>query len=295
MLEYEISPTGLGTTISIISMLLHSGKDIVLYAPTDYTTVRDLKKIFNLAQLTIVDKEILQHDIWPKCTDKSKFFSPYFDTNYLTLFDRKYAISNKRKPCIGLATGDLSMDFPHNAFPYNRFNSREFWANIFQLIQSAGYDVITLNLPHTSIEQKTWILNELCDCIVGYEGGICHLAHLLSVPTIIMPWHHHEDGSPPEPDIFYVPHKLHLDSKTYFVKDEQEILSWSVDCFTKLVTQLHHAQGNNIFFNSDFIINSDTFEINTTSGQNLNPVLSAFEIDFIKTHIKNIAVAGKQL
>jgi len=249
MLEYEISPTGLGTTISIMSMLLHSGKDIVLYAPTDYTTVRDLKKIFNLAQLTIIDKEILQYDIWPKCTDKSKFFSPYFDTDYLTLFDRKYAISNKRKPCIGLATGNFYNEFPHNAFPYNRFNSQEFWADVFQLIQLAGYDVITFNLVDTSVEQKIWMLNELCDCVIGYEGGICHLAHLLSIPTIIMPWHHHEDGSIPQPDIFYVPHKLHLDPKTYFVKDEQEILSWSSYRLIELITQLHHGQGNNIFFN----------------------------------------------
>ena len=292
MLEYEISQTGLGSTISILSMLLHSGQPITLYAPQSYATIRDLKRIFNIEQLTIVDKEILDNDIWPLCTDKSKFFSPYFNVNNLTLFDQQHYISKKRKPCIGLATWDLRHEFAHHAFPYNRLYSREFWSKIFQSLQSAGYDVVTFNTLDVTIEQKIWMLNELCDCVIGYEGGICHLAHLLSVPSIIMPWHHHEDGSVAEPDIFYVPHKLHLDTKTYFVRDEQEIISWTPTDLTTLITKLHNGHGNNVFFNSKLDIDTSSFRVQTIDGQNLNPVLSTFETNFIKTYISNPTVGG---
>jgi hypothetical protein len=273
-------------------MLLQSGQPITLHAPQKYTTIRDLKKIFNIEHLTIVDKEIIDNDLWPLCTDKSKFFSPYFNINNLTLFNQQYHISKKRKPCIGLATWDITNEFAHNAFPYNRLYSREFWSKIFQLLQSAGYDVLTFNKLDVTLEQKTWMLNELCDGIIGYEGGMCHLAHLLSVPTIIMPWHHHENGSTADASIFYVPHKLHLDKKTYFVRDEQEILSWTSTDLATLMAKLHNGQGNNVFFNSKLDIDTNSFRVKTTDGQNLNPMLSTFEKNFIKTYISNPTVGG---
>lgn len=295
MLEYELSQTGIGSTLSILSMLLHSGEPITLHTPVSNTTLREIKKIFQIEQLTIVDKQALEDDLILKCTDKGKFFSPYLCNDNLVLFGKQYPVSNQRKPCIGLATWDLQYEFANNAFPYNRLYSKEFWSKIFQLVQSAGYDVITFNRLDTSVEQKVWQLNELCDCVIGYEGGMCHLAHILSIPTVIMPWHHYEDGRPPEPDMFYVPQKLHLDPKTYFVKDEQEILSWTPTYLAELITQLHDSQGNSVFFNSDLIINPPNLKsvtIKTVDGQDLHIVLSRFELDFIKKYIKNIAVAG---
>ena len=295
MLEYEISRVGLGTTIIILSTLLHSGLPITLRAPTEYTALREIKHIFNISdkQLTIIDQEQITNDIWLKFRDYSKFFSPYFNVNNLTLFDRQYSLSTQRKPCIALATWDLSHELANNAFPYNRLYSKEFWACIFQLVLSADYDVITLNKQDISIEEKVWMLNNHCDCVISYEGGICHLAHLLKIPTIIMPWHHHEDGSQPEVDISYVPQKLHLDTKTYFVKSEQEILSWTPRDLCEVIQQLHFEKGNNVFFNNNLTINPHNFVIKTSEGLNLTPGLSTFEKDFINMYIKTIAIGGK--
>ena len=44
-LEYEISGMALGTSISILSLLLDAGKPLVLHAPSNYTLIRNLKKI----------------------------------------------------------------------------------------------------------------------------------------------------------------------------------------------------------------------------------------------------------
>jgi len=294
MLEYEMSRVGLGTTISILSMLLHSDQQIVLHVPPDYCTVRDLKKIFNIENLTIIDKKILKNDLWPQCTDKSKFFSPYFSVDNLTLFGQPRPVAVGRKPCIGLATWDLQHESDTNVFPYNRLYTKEFWASVFHLVQATGYDVVTFNMLDVDLEHKCWMLNELCDCVIGYEGGICHLAHLLAIPCIIMPWHHHEDGSEPHPDgsLWYVPHKLHLDRRSYFVKSQQEVLLWSPESLKKLIAQLHLGCNNNIFFNENLIIDKEKLTIVSHNGQDLNPNLSKFEIAFIKQHIKNIAVGG---
>ena len=296
-LEYDISGLAVGTSIIILSMLLNSKKSIVLHAPSNYTVIRDLKRIFNISdlQLRIETKEDLDNDIWPKCADRSKFFSPYLTADTVNLFGQKYTVGKKNKPCIGLATWDLQYEFAHGAFPYNRLYSKEFWAEIFKLIQSTGYDVITFNIQDVSLEQKIWMMNELCDCVIGYEGGMCHLAHCLKVPNIVLPWLRNADGTPGPDNLYRESHKYHLDPKTYSLNSGEELLSYNEDQLKSLIVSLHENQGNNLYWQHDVQVDPLTLQLKSISlsGSDLQSGITEFERDFILNYIQHSRVGGQ--
>ena len=287
-LEYEVGPVGLGISITLLSLLLSANRPLILYAPNNYTIIRDLKRIFNIAddKLTIVDREVLTdplvgHDVRVRrITDYCKFWSPYLTSDSIQI--------KRNKPCIALATGDWLTEFPNNALPFNRYHSKEFWLKVVNLVISAGYEVITMNVNQVSVEQKTYVLTELCDAVIGYEGGVCHLAHSLKVPTIIMPWHHYEGGNDPHKDgsIKWIPHKMHRDPRTYFVESPEEILSWTTVTLKETINRLYLEEGNNIF------LKESTLSKNYISQQWSNS--TDFEREFVGTYIKKSA-AERQL
>jgi hypothetical protein len=294
VIEYELSKTGLGTTIGILSMLLHSKKSVLLHVPASNTTVRDLKQIFNITdeQLQIVTKEELTNDIAERCTDQSKFYSPYLTADFVNLFRTQCRTGKQNKPCIGLSTWNLQHDFPAGGFPYHRLYPREFWVKVTNLLFSAGYDVISLNSNDISLEQKIYMMNELCDGVISYEGGIAHLAHSLKIPCVILPWHRCPDGAPAPDDLFYAPHRYHIDSKTWFVQSGDELLSWSPDRLKAMIDTLNSVGGNHLFRNRDIKVDSQTLQ---ASCSTLQPAemwanLSDFERSFITTHIQTPSI-----
>jgi hypothetical protein len=108
-----------------------------------------------------------------------------------------------------------------------------------------------------------------------------------------MPWHHHEDGAIPHPDgsIFYAPHKMHLDRRTYFVKSEEEILSWTPEILKNKINALYSDQGNNVFINTKLYVNTSTLRVGTGSIAN-EAQLTEWETNFIKTYISAPTVGG---
>jgi hypothetical protein len=283
MLEYELSHTGLGTTIGLLSLLREAQQPVTIQATGSYNLLHNIKRAFNLDWLTIDTNDLLKNDLVTagQIGDSSKFYSPYLPIDTVTVFGQQYSIGRQNKPCIGLATWDLQFDFAHDNFPYNRLYTRETWAKIFQLCLHAGYDVVTLNSRDVDFEKKTWMMNELCDCIIGYEGGIAHLAHVLKIPAVILPWRtwcNDNDKSNPPGDLNLIPHKLHVDRRTYFLHSVDELLAWTPHELKNKISQLHNNQGNNIYFTD------------ATIGP---PHLTAFEQEFIQTHIKNPVIGGQ--
>lgn len=298
-LEYQTSGLALGTTIIHLSMLLDSRHPVILHAPENYTVLRDLKRICNIPdnQLIIKTQEHITDDLWRKCGDQGKFFSPYFNVNHVTLFGQDRPVGRRGKPAVGLATWDLQYEFENNLFPYNRLYPREYWAKVFTLIQSAGYDIITFNMLDVNLEQKIWMLNELCNCVIGYEGGICHLAHVLQIPTIILPWHCYGDGTIGGEGLWYFPQKIQIDPLSWFLKDSKELLSWNNTQFKNIINKLYDKQGNNVYYSDQLNINSDTLQIFSTTAPHipLNPILTEFERNFIQDYISNRIPGGKRI
>ena len=300
-LEYKLNHAGLGTVIGTLSMLLSAGHPVKLYANQNQL-VHGLKSFLNIAdaQLTISTDDSLAEDIGQKLSDQGKYFSPYFNVDSVQVFGRTLATQKFSRPCIGLAMYANSMPRANtnNEHPYNRYYSQEVYSNIFRLITDSGYDVVTLNSGSVDLEHKIFLLNELCECVIGYEGGMCHLAHVLKIPTIILPYHHdggngkralRDERGLVDIPLLYATHKLHIDRRTYFLNSEDEIINWTPDQLKQKINNLQNKQGNNVLF-GDMVINSSTLQVSTTVPGlgDMNPYLTDFERDFIKTYIKEL-------
>jgi hypothetical protein len=270
MIEVVSSQRGLGAYLTVLSLLLDLKKPVnIRTAGWAYEDLTEIQKVFNLpSRLTITqDKHTPSGE---EFLDFSKLFSPYFEVDSLNLFGQNTLMSKHKKPCIGLAcyTHNIpaytsNQTINKNQFPYNKCYPIEQYGHIFNLIKLAGYDVITLDAREIKLEEKVFMMTTLCDAVIGYEGGICHLAHILGIPTLLIPWH-----SLPEWHSFknteLENHLAHLDTKTYFLKSIKELLDFTPDLLNQKIEELKDNKGNNIILNSSIAMSPalDKIEVN---------------------------------
>ena len=228
-------------------------------------------------------------------SDELCTYAPYFSSDVIKLFGQEFSTARKKKPCVALAmhhgTG-LGEDMLLKRMPFNKFATAEEYNQIFNLLTKAGYDVLTMNRSDVSIEQKIYMINELCDFVVGYEGGIAQLAHVLKVPSIVLPWKYNDMGHEPSyPGIWYEPHRYHVDRRTHFLNSIDELLSLSQQDLLALVEQLYNDGGNNVLFDPGVKLNPNTLEIYNKNHLNLTPRImwcetrGKYTTDFIKKHL----------
>jgi hypothetical protein len=273
VIEYGFSNTGLGTTINVLSMLLDSKLPVRLQVPQNSVTWT-LKSIFNLNNLELVATDIIENDLNDRISDHGKFYSPYITANTITVLGQQFITGKQHKPMIGVAMSNRGLyttDLQNigTKYPDNRFYSLDVYNRVIELIFRSGYDVVSLNDCNISLESKIYFLNEFCDAVIGYEGGMAHLSHTLKVPVIMFPWHHAANGDKDTAE--YAAHRYHVDRQTYFLNSANEILLWDPQKFKQIISQLHNGHGNSVYFNTML---------------NPEPWLSEFEKKFIKQYIK---------
>ena len=168
----------------------------------------------------------------------------------------------------------------------------EQYQHLFRSLKRSGYDVITFDNAHTTIEQKLFMLNEFCDCVITYEGGLALMAHVLKIPSIILPWHHSPEGTELKGDwcsLYY--QSIHLSKNTWFVESVSELLSWSPEKLKEVIDLCHDGKGNNLFFAAEQITifeNLSECRLHLTDRiLKFKLVLTAWEKEFIKSHIPN--------
>lgn len=302
-LVYHMRPDGLGIIIIELCVLLATGRPVQAVVSKPTHLLYDFKKIFGISddQLTITFDQVSVNDT--TSDDLMKAFVPYFTADTVQLFGKDYSVGSRNKPCIGLAMhhagGNLSNDNPDplgenravKDFPYNKFATYETYSGIIKLITDAGYDVITLNTQRVDLEHKAFLLNNLCDCVIGYEGGAMQLAHTLKVPCIILPWNswidgdtHWKDGSPWDPTRIES-HKYHIDRRTWFLKAPEEILAWDRDRLKSTIESLYAGQGNNFLFGNDIVLDTQTLQVDTAREKNILSTLPEVTRTFIREHI----------
>lgn len=322
---------GLGTNIGLLSRLNHTGKQFQIQVTKTWIEYLHIfKDMFNIENLNIVcDNDIINtaDSYFYKFSDTDKFFAPYITSDVINYKGGKYDVSphNPTRKYIGIACyGNIE---PHEVFdrnyqsynllpyPKNKQYPIEDYAAIFSLAKKAGYDVMTFDNPNMSIGEKIYLMNQYCDCVIGYEGGLAHLAHTLKVPYVMLPWHRFIRGNIPLPD--EINHKgeekfpfddarltyayaLHLDEKTYFAKNINEVLSWTPDKLHEIINMLKNDNGNNIYTsNSKFFINREATKYkldymgNDSIWWNLDKVSSPHATEFCIEHYPNLQVAGK--
>ena len=302
MIQYDSQINGLGSTIGWMSFLLHANTPVTIQASPDQINqvdvVNRLKKIFDISDSKIlleIDNSLTNMKELDRPGDMSKLFAPYI--KYL-----RYVPAEK-KPCIGFACSNKSEDIftkdqfsniNPKVFPYNKYYTIEDNAKIFELIKRAGYDVITFDHLNFDLEQKITTMANLCDAVIGYEGGLCHIAHTLKIPTIILPWHCTTDGMKVANQwLSLVTQLLHLDENTFFLNDISEILNWSPNDLISKIHELKEGHGNNSFLNPNSCVRMSadlsTLYFNNFEFPNLLP---SHEKEFVGKYYDSLKLGG---
>lgn len=291
MSAYRIRPQGLGIIVTQLSFLLAMQRPVTAVVENAYNLVYDFKRIFHIpdSQLTI---ESGTHGHADLETDELCTYAPYFHSDHIGLFGREYSTATKKKPCVALA-----MHHGHGlnlagGMPYNKFATAEEYNLIFQHVTDLGYDVITMNQPGQTLEQKIYLLNELSDFVIGYEGGLGQLAHVLQIPYVCLPWRLNDMGHPGvQPGLWYESHRFHPDRRTWFLQDTEEFLGWDGQQLQHMIDQLYDQGGNNILFDPNTTMDPATLKIAAGNGRDLTPRImwcatrGSHTTAFIKEHL----------
>ena len=223
---------GLGTELGVLCTLMDYGvTQLNINCELNNTNFEKYKKIFNIPdnKLKINHTSVLTNEIEP--SDLFKALSPYY----------KILNPKSNKKFIGIASYQDSevLEYPENVYPENKLYSISEYANLYKFLKRNGWDVITLDSKAISLETKADLISNLCECVIGYEGGIAHLCHMLNVPYIMFPW-----KTPFNAKL------MHLDEKTFFLDSFDQILSWSKEELDKCISNLHNGITNNQFVNN---------------------------------------------
>ena len=285
---YQGREAGLGVIITQLSFLLYTQRPVELWVPNTDNLAVAIKRIWQIPDDQLTIKIGTNPDAIPNLeSDELCAYAPYLFNSSLRLMDRIVPLNPQRKKyaavCMHHGKG-LREDIATREMPYNKFATAEEYEKLFTLIDRAGYDIITMNSATTDLEHKAYLLNEYCDVVIGYEGGLHHLAHLLKIPSIILPWRFCDNGDPPIlPGIYYEPHRYHPDRRTWFVMGDvdRELLSWTPEQLKHKINELYQDQGNNILFDPRTTFNPDTLRIRHPY-RDLTPRLHTPEFDLIR-------------
>jgi hypothetical protein len=294
MNKYNIRPRGLGIIITQLSFILATKRTACAVVSNSDNIVYDLKRIFNISDEQLIIEQGA-HGFPDLETDELGTYAPYYYSDSLTLFGQSCLIKKSKKPCVALAMHHgqgLGQHLESKRMPYNKFATAEQYQNVFTWLTNMGYDVITMNQSSVNLEQKVYLLNELCEFVIGYEGGLQHLAHMLKIPCIVFPWRYNDAGDDPVyPGMYYETHRFHADRRTWFLQDTNEVLSWGPDNLAQLLDNLHSEQGNNILFESGTVIDPCSLKITAQNGMDLTPRImwcktrGTYTTDFVKKHL----------
>ena len=170
----------------------------------------------------------------------------YFTPDTISVYNQSFKTNKPDRPCIAIATHN-GRKFPQfreqqlDRLPFNKYYPKEYWQQVNQLVDNADYGVIIIDSLKITIEQKIFLLNEFCEALISYEGGLAHLAHILKIPTFILPWAH---SIFPGQDTFQEVQSMHFDKKTWFLNSGDELLAWTTEQFMQKIRYLQKDMGN---------------------------------------------------
>lgn len=251
---------GLGDDILALSVLNNIGQPIILCVPEDIANkIQSLITClcFNNLKLQVVDESVVKQRATYSSIDgrgwtwdlinmqRANGTIEYHTPKVINVYDQYFSTDSKKKRCIALAmnNGKSHIDVPeeyHTQLPYNKYYSQHYWHQVIDLIVKSGYDYIAINSKEISIEQKIFLLNEFCDAVIGYEGGLCHLAHVLRIPTLILPWNNTYLGEDGVQEV----RSLHYDTRTWLLESGDELLNWDSNQLQSMIKTLKENNGN---------------------------------------------------
>lgn len=259
---YIPEPSALGDSLMILSMIYGLDEPVEMVVGSNSFWSK-LKKIFNLDDRVVIREEndrekfqfFLENPPHPKHMTSIKIFSRYIEPNKLNLWNSVFNIKSRNKKCVAICINDgllikdqqffdnCTISNNNDGRPFSKFIDKETYNHINFLTLAAGYDTIIIDHRDISLEHKIFVLNELCDFVITYEGGMAHLAHCLQIPVIVFPRRSVDNNY----DDIKNESWHHLDKKTYFLHNLKEIMSWTPSKLVEIVNELHDNKGNNFW------------------------------------------------
>jgi len=248
---------GLGDNLCLLSFLTLLPPKVSVWTSNEnqtYDKLREYIKILRIPQEKLELKKIehngeLDNTGWPL-----KVLTDYYKTHSVILKGSPVQINKHiNKKYIAVVTAFEEDTSGKNEWPWCRNRPLDYWAKIFAWIKSIGYEVVTLDDPYYSLENKIEILAKDCQAMITYEGGMAHLAHVLDIPCFMVDWKHPSPST--HLNVFHSDF-VHRTNSVHILRKDEEIFSWNRLAFDIIVEQLKQGKGNNRFLNDfyfDFV------------------------------------------
>jgi len=264
---------GLGDHLCLISMLCDMKQPVEVLSSNawnTYTRLESYKRVLNipdsLFKLTLVET----NGTFPVTGWPLKLFSPYYKAETVNINGNELAVNDpkNKKHCIGLVcytTNHMFTDADNNyiewvdnvkvskgvndTFPDCKLRPINYYAKLFEYIKTNRYDVMTIDSMDTDFDDKVEMMVRHCKAIVGYEGGIAHLSHMLDIPFFMLNW---KLPSPSTNLNDWHCELVHRAKNVHFFKDDEEIFSWDAVEFDHRIHMVKHNYGNNRTMNGDY-------------------------------------------
>jgi len=244
---------GLGDNLCLISALTNIPPEIDLYTNNLHNTFNRLvqyKTIFRIpdSQLKIHlsdDNGGFNNVGWP-----IKLFCDYYKSPYVNIKGEvlKTGENLEEKKCIGLVCSFDEPGVDTTIWPWTRSRPSPYWAKMFAWIKSMGYEVITLDHPFFDLETKIELMVKHCKAVVGYEGGMAHLSHMLKIPYFMVPWRFPTNST--QLGQFHCEF-VHRTSSVHLMRSDDELFYLSTDLFNQRVSELIQGKTNNRLVNGE--------------------------------------------
>jgi hypothetical protein len=257
---------GMGDYLCLLSMLCDMRELVEVFVDERWGTY---EKLCNIQNVLNIPKRKLTFSLsntsgsfpitgWPL-----KLFSPYFSTETVNVLGQTLSTDPHayHKEFIGICayngTG-MWMDNDRNIIELNqfkpvnlgntnnwpgcRYHPLDYWAEVYKSLQTKNFDLIDLDGGNMSLEEKVYFMVKHCKAIIGYEGGMAHLAHILKIPCFILNWNIPTPNT--ELDDFHV-EVVHQSPYMYVLRPETELLSWTHEQLDQKISALRRGEGNN--------------------------------------------------
>jgi hypothetical protein len=262
----------MGDLLCFISLICSSPDPVEILVSNEhgtYDTLCNMKRVLNIPDHRFTLSLSVERGQFPNYGWPLKLFSPYYRPELVNIFGKDIPVKGAKpsKGYIGLVCYNGSGQYMNNDYhmvqwnhdrtmitgkevvwPQVRYRPVSYYTRLFEYFKTHDYDVITLDSNTTLFDEKVELMVKYCRAIVGFEGGIAHLSHMLGIPYFMLDW---RLPSPSTANGDLHCELVHMSPHLYMLRDDEEIFSWDKAELSHRIYQTELGMGNNRFITGE--------------------------------------------
>lgn len=263
---------GMGDLLCFVSLICSAPDPVEISVSNDhgtYDTLCTIKRVLNIPNYRFVVRLTNEPGNFPNYGWPLKLFSEYYKPPTVNIFDKELSVVGAKpsKGYIGLVcyngsgnymTDDRSlMQWDHdrlvvaskaNEWPQTRYRPISYYTRVFEYCKTHDYDVMVLDSGTTTFEEKVELIVKYCKAVIGFEGGIAHLSHMLGVPYFMLDWKWPNNSTRLNDMHCEI---VHQSAHMYLLRDDEELFAWDKNQLNQKIRQVELGFGNNRFCNGE--------------------------------------------